>query len=652
MNLEKLKAVAQSVRALSIDSIERSKSGHPGLPMGSADIGAVLYGEVLNINPKVSDWINRDRFVLSAGHGSMLLYSLLHLSGFKLTLDDLKNFRQIDSKTPGHPEYGHTDGVEATTGPLGAGVSNCVGLAIAETMMAEKFNTEKCNIIDNYTYGLVGDGCLMEGISYEAASLAGHLGLGKLILLYDSNNITIEGSTSLSTSEDILKRFDSFGWQTLKGDGHNIDEIKKLIDEAKSDKKRPTIIEFKTTIGYGSPNRAGTSKIHGSPLGENEINETRLNLGIPQDTDFYINPLASELFEERNKKWNRNYQKWVKGFEKWSIDNPDLYKEWAELFNKYKILEIEPFNFAIGEKISTRKSGGLVLNHFAKSIPSIIGGSADLNPSTNTELLDTDHYSKDNRVGRNINFGIREHAMGGITNGLALYGSYRPFASTFLVFSDYMKPTIRLAALMNIGSIFIFTHDSIFVGEDGPTHQPIEHIESLRGIPNLTVLRPGDAQECFIAYKFALLNKNSPTAIVLSRQNLETYNKTENWQEDYLKGGYIVQDSKEKPDTVIIATGSEVNMALEASKLSSKKIRVVSISSRKKFLRQPKGFRDRIIPPNSKRVVIEAGITYGWNSFVTNHEDIIGIDSFGYSGYGDDVAKKSNFTIERVIERL
>lgn len=652
MDSIKIEAIAQSIRSLSIDAIQECNSGHPGLPMGSADIGAVLYGEIININPEESKWINRDRFVLSAGHGSMLLYSLLHLSGHNLSLEDLKNFRKIGSKTPGHPEFGHTDGVEATTGPLGAGISNAVGMAIAETMLADKYNTDNHKIIDNYTYTLAGDGCLMEGISYEAASLAGHLGLGKLIVLYDSNSITIEGSTSLATSEDILKRFESFGWQTLKGDGNNIKEIERLIKEAKSETLKPAIIELKTTIGFGSPNRAGTSGIHGSPLGEEEIKLTKEALKIPSGSDFYINPLATELFSERQAEWKHNYNNWVADFKEWAKDNPELKKEWDIQFNGQDITDIEMPDFQIGESIATRKSGGVVLNHFAKNISSLTGGSADLTPSTNTGLNNMGNYSKEDRSGRNINFGIREHAMGGITNGLSLYGGLIPFASTFLVFSDYMRPTIRLAALMNIGSIFIFTHDSIFVGEDGPTHQPIEHIESLRNIPGLTVLRPADAQECFAAYRSALKNRTKPTVIILSRQNLTTFNKEKNWLKNYTKGAYIVQEDSNKPDAVIAATGSEVEMAIKAADKSEKKIRVVSITSREDFLAQDTEFKRSIIPEGVKTIVIEAGVTSGWLSIASSRKDIIGIDRFGYSGTGNDVAQNLDFTLEKVMELL
>lgn len=653
MNIDKIEAVSQTVRALTIDAIEKSNSGHPGLPLGSADIGALLYGEFMNINPKESNWINRDRFILSAGHGSMLLYSLLHLSGHNISLEDIKNFRQIDSKTPGHPEYGHTDGVEATTGPLGAGISNAVGMAIAETHLAEKFNTKDFKIIDHFTYVLAGDGCLMEGISYEAASLAGHLKLGKLIVLFDSNSITIEGKTDITTSEDILKRFESFGWQTLKGNGNNILETEKLISEAKKDKERPTLIELKTTIGYGSPNRAGTSGIHGTPLGKEETIESKKALGIPTDSSFYINPLATELFNERQLYWNIRYNNWLDNFKKWSEANPDKKELWDREFNLELDLEsVTSPVFKPGDSISTRKAGGLVLNAFADKIDNIIGGSADLSPSTNTYLNSKGDYSPIKRDGRNINFGIREHAMGGVVNGLSLYGGLIPFASTFLVFSDYMRPTLRLSSLMNIGSIFILTHDSIFVGEDGPTHQPIEHIESLRAIPGLRVLRPADANECFLAYKMAIKERNRPTAIILSRQNLEILEKEENWEKDYNRGAYIVEEAGDSPEVVIAATGSEVNMALEASKLSNKKVRVVSITSRELFLSQPKEFRERIIPKGVKTVVVEAGIRSGWGAIATSYNDIMGIDTFGYSGTAESVAKKLGFTTENLLKKI
>jgi len=649
---KQIEAVAQSIRALSMDAIQQCNSGHPGLPLGSADIGAVLYSEFMKINPEVSNWIDRDRFVLSAGHGSMLLYSLLHLSGFKLSLEDLKNFRRLNSKTPGHPEYGHTDGVEATTGPLGAGISNSVGMAIAETMLAEKFNTKEHKIIDHYTYTLAGDGCMMEGISYEAASLAGHLGLGKLIILFDSNKITIEGATSLATSENVTKRFEAAGWQTLSGNGNDIDSVKQLISEAKNETSKPTLIELKTTIGFGSPNRAGTSGIHGSPLGDEEIKKTREALGIPVDSDFYVNPLATELFAEKKSEWSKTYSKWTEMFESWANKNPELKAQWDKFFtDDYNLDSIKMPDFKIGDKIATRKSGGSVLNAFAKEIPNLIGGSADLTPSTNTGLTDMGNYSKDNRGGRNINFGIREHAMGGIMNGLALHG-IRSFGSTFLVFSDYMRPTLRLAALMNIGSIFIFTHDSIFVGEDGPTHQPIEQVESLRSIPNLTLLRPADAQECSAAYKMALKNRTSPTVIILSRQNLEIFQKEENWEENYNKGAYIAYEPKKSIDSVILATGSEVTMAIEAAKKSDKSVRVVSVSSRKLFTSQNSDFKEKLIPVNANIVTAEAGITSGWEGLATTPENSVGINSFGLSGTGESVAQKLGFTVDNLLNRL
>lgn len=652
MNIKEVEAVSQSIRALSADAIERSKSGHPGLPLGCADIGAVLFSKHLRLYPKKSSWINRDRFVLSAGHGSMLLYSLLHLSGFNITLDDLKDFRSIDSKTPGHPEYGHTDGIEGTTGPLGAGISYAVGMAISESYLSEKFNRPEYKIIDNYTYVLAGDGCLMEGISYEAASLAGHLELGKLILIYDSNNITIEGSTSISTSEDILKRFESFGWQTLEGDGHNLNEIDRLITKAKEEKKRPTIIKFNTVIGFGSPNLEGTSKIHGSPLGKDEIKRFRERLNIP-DIDFYINPLAINLFKNRSSEWKKNYNRWQTDFKSWAMENPKLNEEWNRHFSEsYHFSNVDFPKFNIGDNLPTRVTSGAVLNSLANFFPGLIGGSGDLTPSTNTALIDLKEFSKSNRLGRNIHFGIREHAMGGIINGINLYGGLRAFCSTFLVFSDYLRPALRLAALMKLNSIFIFTHDSVFLGKDGPTHQPVEHIESLRAIPNLLLLRPGDGEESVESWKIALNNKSGPTAIILSRQNLKVFKKEDIlWKENYKKGAYIVKDSI-CPEIVILATGSEVNLALEAVNRSDKEIRVISVTSRKNLIDMGKGFIESLIPENTRVITVEAGINSGWLGFVKNWEDAIGIDSFGYSGDSEDIANKLNFNINRILERI
>lgn len=640
------KAISKSIRSLSIDSIERANSGHPGLPLGCADIASVLFYKYLNLNPHDPKWINRDRFVLSAGHGSMLLYSLLHLSGFDLSLDDIKKFREIESKTPGHPEYGHTPGVEATTGPLGAGISNAVGMAISQEHIASLFNKPGFEIINNYTYILAGDGCLMEGISYEAASLAGHLGLGKLILLYDSNNITIEGSTNISTSEDILLRFNSMGWHTLEGDGHNYNEIEDLLSEAKNELEKPTIIKFNTIIGFGSPNNQGTSKIHGSPLGKEEIEKTKRELEIPSDSLFYIDPLAKEELNNKKNVWSKNYNNWNSTFEEWSKKYPELKNKWDDIFSySYDLntIRIEEMK----KPIATRKSSGTILNALANSIPSLVGGSADLSPSTNTYLNKLGDFTKSNRSGRNIHFGIREHAMGGISNGIVLYGGLRAFNSTFLVFSDYLRPAIRLSALMKLPVIYVFTHDSIFLGKDGPTHQPVEQIESLRNIPDLTVIRPCDSEEVFIAWEMALKNIDGPTAIILSRQNLELIKKPEKWEDEYKKGGYVVYEETDATIN-ILTTGSEVSMALKAVEKCKNKVRIISVSSRK-LLDKNKKMTNLIYNNKYKTITLEAGITSGWEKYSTKNNGSLGINSFGYSGNGEDIANQKNFTIEELV---
>ena len=522
MNKKAIASVANSVRALSMDMIQKAKSGHPGLPMGCAELGAVIFGEVLKHNPKDSKWIDRDRFVLSAGHGSALLYSLLHLCGYGVSLDDIKNFRQLGSNTPGHPEYGMTDGVETTTGPLGAGFTNAVGMAIAEAMLAEKFNTKQHKIIDHYTYVLSGDGCMMEGLTSEAASLAGNLGLGKLIVFYDDNGITIEGSTKLAFTEDVKARFASYNWQVLSGDAYDVDGIVKLVAQAKKDTKHPTLISLKSVIGKGSPNLAGTHKVHGAPLGEDEVKAAKKALGIPEK-DFYIFPEAKEYFKEKAKGWKKDYDSWTKTFEAWKKANPELVKEWCAFMVNGTFEDIKLPKFNVGDKIATRSASGKTLVSLCAAFPNLVGGSADLAPSNNTVVPDNGDFSKENRKGRTLHFGIREHAMGGIANGLILHGGFRSYCATFMSFADYQRPTVRLAAIMKIPTIFILTHDSIYVGEDGPTHQPVEQLESLRVIPNTQVIRPGDAQETEIAWLMALGSQDKPTCMAFTRQNITVY---------------------------------------------------------------------------------------------------------------------------------
>jgi transketolase len=660
MNADGLTASALSVRALSMDAVQAANSGHPGLPMGCAEIGSLMYGEILKHAPHDPEWIDRDRFVLSAGHGSMLLYSLLHLSGYDLALDDIKKFRQIGSKCAGHPEYGLAPGVETTTGPLGAGFSNAVGMAIAETHLAEIFNTEQHTIIDHYTYALAGDGCLMEGISSEAASLAGHLGLGKLIVLYDSNSISIEGSTSLAFSENVAARFKAYGWQVLEGDAYDFQQMSQLIQKAQAETEKPSLIILRSIIGKGSPNKAGTHGVHGAPLGEEEVIASRRELGIPEDQSFFVHPEARNYFKQKQPIWRQQYVEWEETFKAWANANPDLKDRWDTYMKPGFPQDIDFPGFGPGDAEATRKVSGAFLQKLADALPNLVGGSADLAPSNNSELENYGHYSREDRGGRNFHFGVREHAMGGITNGIALHGGLRPYAATFLVFSDYMRPAIRLAALMKLPVIYIFTHDSIYIGEDGPTHQPVEQLAALRAIPGLTVLRPGDPEETVEAWKIAVENQSGPTALVLTRQKVTTYSKADpDWSRSMRKGAYLVKDCDGTPDVVLLATGSEIGMALEAAGKSGKRVRVISIADLNTFLNQDtgdreadNGEREALIPSGSRVVVVEAGISAGWGTLVNNQKDLFTINRFGESGPGEDVAAHLGFTVERLVKTL
>ena len=656
MDKKSLEKIALSIRTLSMDAIQKANSGHPGLPMGCAEIGAMLYGEVMNYNPAVPAWINRDRFVLSAGHGSMLVYSLLHLAGFGLPLEEVKNFRQFGSKTPGHPEYGMTAGVEVTTGPLGQGISNAVGLASAERIMSAKFNTASHKIIDHYIYVLAGEGDLMEGVSAEAVSFAGHHKLGKLIVFFDSNNITIEGSTDIAFTEDVLKRFEAYGWHTSMGNPYDFDNLSSLINGAKKETEKPSIILLKTQIAKGSPNKAGTHGAHGAPLGEDEIKATKKALGVPEDAMFYIAPEALTYFEDKKKELSNIYDEWCKKFDQWKNENKALYEEW-QIYMGEKEISADAIGFPsynIGDKVATRKAGGDALNAVAKAVPNLVGGSADLAPSNNTYLKDMGDFTKNSPLGRNFHFGVREHGMGSIVNGLCIYGGLRAYCGTFLVFSDYMRPPIRLASLMKVPAIYVFTHDSIYVGEDGPTHQPIEHFAALRTIPGLKVLRPADAEETNQAWIIALENKKSPTAILLTRQNLVVFEKADkNWKNNIKKGAYIASESEGEPEVVIVATGSEVNLALDAkAKKSNKKIRVVSMISRELFMAQDDSYKNSLIPDGAKKVIIEAGISFGWEGLAGKDGRIVSIETFGESGPADQVAKHFGFNADAIAKKL
>jgi len=653
VNKKAIESVALSIRALTMDAIQRAKSGHPGLPLGCAELGSIIYGEVLNHFPEDPEWINRDRFILSAGHGSMLLYSLLHLSGYNISLEDIKNFRQIGSLTPGHPEHGKTPGVEITTGPLGQGIANAVGLAIAEKTLSAHFNTDKHKIINHYTYVLASDGDIMEGISSEAASLAGHLGLGKIIVYYDSNRITIEGSTDLTFSEDVGKRFEGFGWHIQSGSAYDITGIISMTEKAKQEENMPSIIILDSVIAKGSVNLEGSSKSHGAPLGEDEVKATKMALGIPVDSFFYIHPEALLYFKEKQDQWRRNYEEWKLIFSSWKKENPELYEKWQQYFIKpVPLSDIEFSEFTIGEKITTRGANGKYLNDIALFMTNLVGGSADLGSSNKTLLKKTGDFSKEDAVSRNIHFGVREHSMAAISNGIYLHGGLRPYCATFLVFSDYMRPSMRLSCLMKLPVIYIFSHDSVYVGEDGPTHQPIEHISALRSLPGMIVLRPGDAQEAEVTLKIAIERTDGPTSIILTRQEIEVYSKDDpNWKETIKRGAYIVKETDKTPDIVIVATGSEVELALKAArKRKDLQIRVVSMSSIKLFLSQQDDFKNRLIPQTAKRIFIEAGIRMGWMGLPQNGDSVISIERFGESGPGAQVASHLGLNEDSVLK--
>lgn len=639
-----------TLRCLSVDMVEAAKSGHPGLPLGAAPMAYSLWERVMNFDPNCPHWPDRDRFILSAGHGSALLYSLLYLFGYPLSLDDLKNFRQFNSLTPGHPEYGHTVGVEVTTGPLGQGFAHGVGFAIGEAHLAARYNQADYTLFDHYTYGIVSDGDLMEGISQEAAAIAGHMGLGKLIYLYDSNNICIEGSTDLSCNEDVEARFKALNWQVLKvGDGNDIDAIEKALHEAKAEKNKPTLIIVTTRIGYGSP-KENQSAAHGEPLGAEGAKATKEFYGFPPDETFYVPAgvrthclKAADRGRELRQAWDERYQEYKAKF-------PELGQELAE-----RLTEKLPENweevlpvFGEEEAFATRETSGKVLEALASKIPAIVGGSADLAPSTKTYLKGLGDFSRENPAGRNLRFGIREHGMTAVVNGLALHGGFLPYGSTFFVFADYMRPGIRLAALMQARSFFILTHDSIGVGEDGPTHQPVEHLASLRAMPGLTVFRPADGNETVAAWKWALENEG-PVAFILSRQKLPTINAE--IAKKAQRGAYVAS-SVENPQGIIAATGAEVWVALEAQKeLVSKNIsvNVVSFPSWEAFDQQSAEYQKEVFPEGVPVLAVEAGVTFGWERYA---DDVIGIDRFGASGPANALFEAFGFTGDHVAEQM
>lgn len=654
MNNIDIKSV-NTVRVLSADGIEKAKSGHPGLPLGAAPIAYELFANHMKHNPKNPDWANRDRFILSAGHGSMLLYSLFHLFGYgNLNMDDLKSFRQLDSKTPGHPEYGHTVGVEATTGPLGAGMGMAVGMAMAEAHMASVFNKEGFDIVDHYTFVLGGDGCMMEGISSEAFSLAGTLGLSKLIVFYDSNGISIEGSTDIAFTENVVDRMKAFGFQTIEvEDGNDLAAIGKAIEEAKADKNRPSFIKINTVIGYGAGKKQGTAGAHGEPLGSEALAALKSGFGFNPEESFKVDADVYENFNKINEKNAKIEEEWNKLFKEYASKYPEDAKKWDNYYSEINASLIDSDEFWAWDDApaATRNISGSIINRLKDIFPNLIGGSADLSPSNKTVMNGEGYISKDDYSGRNIHFGVREFAMTAITNGILLHGGLKAYCATFFVFSDYTKPMARLSALMNIPTIFVFTHDSIGVGEDGPTHEPIEQLAMLRSLPNFNTFRPADARETIAAWYAAMVSKSTPTAIVLTRQNLPQLDGS---GKKALKGAYIIKEaSKSTPDMILIASGSEVSLAVEAAKELEKdniSTRVVSMPCMDVFETQSKEYKEEVLPKTVRnRVAIEALSSFGWDRYTGLDGRVISMNSFGASAPQDLLFKKFGFTKENVV---
>jgi len=651
-----------TIRTLAIDAIEKANSGHPGLPMGAAPMAYTLWTDFMNHNPKNSKWFNRDRFILSAGHGSMLLYSLLHLSGYNVTMDDLKQFRQWDSKTPGHPEVHHTDGVEATTGPLGQGIAMSVGMAMAEAHLAATFNKEDISIVDHYTYALVSDGDLMEGISHEAASFAGHLGLGKLIALYDSNDISLDGELDRSFSDNTEQRFKAYGWQVLRvEDGNDLESLRKAIKEAQANTDQPTLIEVKTVIGYGSPNKSASAASHGAPLGSDEVKLTKEYYNWTHE-DFHVpDEVYADFKEKIVKNGEKKEEEWNNLFASYKEKYPELGQQF-ELALKDELpsdWEKDLPVFEPGEDtLATRAASGKVLNAIAKAVPNFFGGSADLAGSNKTTINDEEDFSRNNYAGKNIWFGVREHAMGAALNGMALHEGLKVYGGTFFVFSDYLRPAVRLSSIMKTPVTYVFTHDSIAVGEDGPTHEPVEHLAALRAMPGLSLIRPADGNETNAAWRLAIESKDQPTALVLTRQNLPTLEGTkENAYEGVKKGAYIVSNSEKSiPDVLLLATGSEVQLAVKSQvELKEKGIdaRVVSMPSWDRFEAQNEAYKNSVIPPEvNKRVAIEMGATFGWERYVGDQGKVLGINRFGASAPGNKVIEEYGFTVDNVVKHV
>jgi transketolase len=651
-----------TIRTLSIDAIEKANSGHPGMPMGAAPMAYALWSKVMNHNPKNPEWYNRDRFVLSAGHGSMLLYSLLHLSGYDVSMEDLKQFRQWGSKTPGHPEYGHTPGVEATTGPLGQGLAMSVGMAMAERHLASVYNRDNFNVVDHYTYSICGDGDLMEGISSEAASLAAHLKLGRLVVMYDSNDISLDGDLDKSFSENVEGRFKSYGWQYIRvEDGNDTESIAKALEEARMDEARPALIEVKTVIGYGAPNKSGKSDVHGAPLGEDEMKLTKEAYKWTFEKDFHVPSEVQERFQEQIvDAGQKKEQEWEEMFSQYKEKYPELAAQFDSAM-KGEIPEGWDKEIPVyeeGKSLASRASSGEVMNAIAKNMPTLIGGSADLAGSNKTMIKGQSDFTPESYDGRNIWFGVREFGMGAAMNGMALHGGVNVFGGTFFVFSDYLRPAIRLAALMGLPVTYVFTHDSIAVGEDGPTHEPVEQLASLRAMPNLSVIRPADGNETAAAWRTALTSKDKPTALVLTRQNLPTLKGTDaKAQAGVEKGAYVVSPAgKEQPDALLLASGSEVNLAVDAQAVLAKdgiSVSVISMPSWDRFEEQSKEYKESIIPKAvKKRLAIEVAAPFGWDRYAGDEGDILAINGFGASAPGEKIMEEYGFTVNNVVSRV